>query len=250
LGLACLLTGRDTLFAVLIALSAAFKLTPALFLLTTFLVDRPHRWRPVAIGMGTLALWVGLNYWSDPVEFAGYISGATSLQESAAQGNPSHLRFWWDLLALVAKQTGQFIPTHVPWLLFGATAISIVWFSYRSWVKSTASRIGARELESIFLFCTTYALIQPRFKSYSYILLLPPAYYVLMRGQHVPATGALLALFASSAVMPLPNPVPLGPYFVLLWLFYPLLLAFTVWGLLLRFASDSAAGRRKPSPST
>jgi hypothetical protein len=195
--------------------------------------------------MGALALWVGLNYWINPTEFGRYVSDATSLQESAGQGNPSHLTFWWAFFAVISKQIGQSIPIQVPTFLFGVSAIAILWFSYRSWVKMRSSRPGTRDLESIFLLCAAYALIMPRFKSYSFILVLPAAYHVLMRGRHLKATGALLALFASSAIMPLPNPVPLGPYFVLLWMFYPMLLTFVVWGLLLNSASDPPVARRK-----
>ena len=91
----------------------------------------------------------------------------------------------------------------------------------------------------IMMACLTYALVMPRFKTYSFILLLPPAYYLLRRSTRLPAYGFLLAVLLLTVHPPLPVALPFRPVLSHFWLYYPLVLAFLLWGLMLRRREDA-----------
>jgi hypothetical protein len=80
---------------------------------------------------------------------------------------------------------------------------------------------------TIFLLCVLYAVLMPRMKIYSYILLLAPTYFLLRQG----TAGRWSLMLFLVLVLPVRSPlIPtgLGGHFLD---YYSLYLAFLVWGL-------------------
>ncbi|MEW5702182.1 MAG: glycosyltransferase family 87 protein [Candidatus Zixiibacteriota bacterium] len=240
-GIVLLLRGRLLAFSALVILAASFKLTPAVFLLLLVFSPSPRRWRflvgSVAASVGLLAL----SYFADPSLFMRFVDAAWRIDERGTDGNPS-------LLALIRDLGEQVFPASaMPWaqpglfLLYGAAVIAILWVSIRSWRRLRTVSAGDADLATLHLFCVTYALVMPRFKTYSFIMLLPAAFYALKRNAHLAAFPFLLALFALLLHPPLPTRPPTQLLVEVLWLYHPLLLAFLLWGLLLHSVSRSHA---------
>jgi hypothetical protein len=97
----------------------------------------------------------------------------------------------------------------------------------------------------VFLSCAAYALLMPRFKDYSYVLLLVPAYFALKK-----TVGGLgRVFFFALMILSVPEYVNLPglkEVFEQLWRFMPLWAAAAVWVLYLRVAFSS--GDKQPPP--
>ena len=86
----------------------------------------------------------------------------------------------------------------------------------------------------LFLFCVAYALITPRIKDYSYMLLIVPSFFAIKRAVDVKAYPLFLIMFMLSAKY-----LELPVYRVIMgdvvWEYYPLFIAYATWLLLVCF---------------
>jgi hypothetical protein len=76
-----------------------------------------------------------------------------------------------------------------------------------------------------------YALIHPRFKDYAYMLLIVPSFYIMKNIRFTKAFPFIFifAILASPHLM-LPGIDVLSS---VLWQYFPLMIAYTIWGLYL-----------------
>lgn len=188
------LNRRVDLFCVLVGLSALFKGVSLLLLLLP-LLDRERRsaLRPVivtAAGFVTVQL---LSFAWQPVLYREFLSGVVSLDERGIV-NPSSMALSRDCVEILFRRTG--------WSIHGlAAALYGVWVSLlavaaRIMVKRFGWCLGRKEALFVFLFF--YALILPRFKDYSYMLVIIPTWYAV---QFVfPSPWARLAAVAALCV--------------------------------------------------
>jgi hypothetical protein len=88
-----------------------------------------------------------------------------------------------------------------------------------------------REKMILFLICLVYALIHPRFKDYAYMLLIVPSYFIMKTTRLKNAFPFIFVLSILAA------PHLLLPGFdilsALVWRFFPLAIAYIIWGLYL-----------------
>jgi hypothetical protein len=98
-------------------------------------------------------------------------------------------------------------------------------------MKLKISNIKDKEKIILFLFCVVYALIVPRFKDYSYILLIVPTYYLIQNINLPNPSIFILAL----VILPCVNDsLPASQiFFILIRIYYPLVVAYAVWILYL-----------------
>ncbi|MBW2171701.1 MAG: hypothetical protein JRF69_06935 [Deltaproteobacteria bacterium] len=82
----------------------------------------------------------------------------------------------------------------------------------------------------VFFACLTYALISPRFKDYSYILLILPTYYLFKRIGHKRFYPYILILFC----FVIPGLTKEVNLFSLIG-YYPLAMAYGVWTIYLYY---------------
>jgi hypothetical protein len=88
-----------------------------------------------------------------------------------------------------------------------------------------------RQMLEVFLVCLVYALIHPRFKDYAYILLIVPAYYIIMSNRFTKANP--FVFFLAALVYP-PFIIPgTEIIFMFFWKYYPLIVAYVIWGMYL-----------------
>jgi len=239
LGIVFLLRGRPLAFCVTVVFASAFKLTPIVFLFLLPLVGARHAWRYFVGAIAVAAAATGLAYFLDPGAWGQFFATLSVADEAGQLGNPSTLSLCRDLIGSIADKWGTTIPGVVPVALYAIVIAGILWVSAQHLRILKRPNAGDPNLIVIFLFCLAVALAMPRFKTYSFMLLLPPAYYTIRNNARLPAFGFLVALLALSAS----TPFPVSPYLRMFWTYYPLFLAVLVWGLLLHHIRTRPSSR-------
>jgi hypothetical protein len=169
------LNRRVDLFCLLVGLSALFKGVSLLLLLLP-LLDRERRsaLRPVIVTASGFVTVQLLSIAWQPVLYREFLSGVLSLDERGIV-NPSSMALARDCVEILFRRTG--------WSIHGLAAVLYgVWVSLlavatRILVKRSGWCLGRKEALFVFLFL--YALILPRFKDYSYMLVIIPTWYAV-----------------------------------------------------------------------
>jgi Glycosyltransferase family 87 len=195
IGFSQLLRGRILMFALCVIVAAQVKITPILFAGLLIVACEPRRWGAfVATVIGFLAVF-SLNFLLEPDLFRDFLAALGKLDERGVDC-PSFLALVRDVsdLALGKESTQRSLLDEVVFLgIAGAVGVSslIAWLTYRK----RALRIDQRLL--ICFACVVFVLISPRFKIYSYIVVLVPTLYLFRNAiwsRYVPLAIAVVAV--------------------------------------------------------
>ncbi len=229
LGFAALLRGKKILFCIAVIAVSAFKLTPIFFLLLLLVGKGEKGNTDLKYFMGAGFLFVsflGLSYLCTPELFLSFLHASTSRMDEGGVTSPSSLAFFRDVLKLLAVPSSFATPTF---LLFSC----LILLGSIGMVRKLSSL-----KDSILISTITYALIMPRFKDYSYVLVLPAAYSALESTRNLSAYPFVFLLFCLFSTQ-----VPILPWFnyvfVLFWEYYPWFLLFGAWLLWVRKSTQS-----------
>ena len=228
LGFAALLNGRYALFCLCLVLVAQFKLTPIVFSLLLLMAPARPQWKWFAACCAGFVAVFSLNFALQPALLKDFFSVAPQLDErgTLAASTLALVRDGFDLLG-----GGQFSArTYADEGTFLIIALAVAVLSLVAVVRyrRTAPEPDAKVM--IYFACAAYALLVPRMKDYSYILLLIPTLHLLRtlpRRTLVPAAVAALA-----AIVLFPHGTSLFPFKEASGLFYdylPLAAGFCVW---------------------
>lgn len=252
LGFYFLLSRRPIPFCACVLAAALFKITPILFLFLVWIIDFEKK-RKYAYFFGTATVFSFIllaSYVIHPLPFKSFISNSMEIDERGII-NPSTLAILKDAFDLLAIKTGATVPHFVPSVVFLFVISGILFLSWRSYTGMKFLNGAYREKSAIFFACLVYALILPRFKDYSYILLLVPTYFIIKR----PVYAKVYVLFFSFTALSVTRvTLPGFPIiFNFLWRYYPLIIAYSAWGLYLRschFTRKAALGCDSSHSST
>jgi len=179
-------------FCGLILAAASFKLTPLIFIGLLWCTDHPRRHFYVLGSVVLFAFSQLLTFLVSPALFSHFVD---NLNQHAGKGfvNPSTLTFITAGLESLERTFDFQAPSYASFLLYSLAVVFVLFVAF----GSIRRHIPLKDIETkklVLFFCiVTYALILPRFKDYSYVLLLVPAFVVLMRSLVRPAL--LLTLF-------------------------------------------------------
>jgi hypothetical protein len=220
---------RVALFSGIVVVVACFKLTPILFLLLPLLLIDRKQWKEPAIAFsGWLALQIG-SYVFQPQLYTNFLTLASKLDERMPH-NPSTLALIRDAGRWLSEKGIQ-LPEWLLVAFFAVVVLLVIWLTWRR-LKDSRDTWQYR----LYLVCLAYAVIVPRFKNYSYILLLIPAYVILIQSlQQRIHLGVILLLLSAS--FPLPFGLS-GPASSLIWGYYPMILTMLLWWLSIRLDAD------------
>ena len=239
LAFVALLARRRWTFALLVVLAAQCKLTPVFFLGLLLVIDERPQWKPFLGGSALMAALVGANVLLFPAQTREFRSGVSALAERG-WGDPSTLGVMQDL---VDQLRGLRLP------LPEATAYALYLFAVAFILAQTvrwwrAQRVAgtARPVEIVLVTLVTYALVMPRMKDYSYVALLPVAWYALAGRQAVTASLAVLAVLVPRPLPQLKLWLPLVPQ---PYVYAPLLAALVLWTMLTADRDSGAVVRRE-----
>lgn len=171
--------GQDAAFGTFVLLAASVKLTPIVFL--GLWLTSPSRRRLVYLGIfgGLFGLFLLASRLAAPEMFAGFLHNARAINEKG-HFNPALQPLLYTLTDGVVSRLHLSIPAGGFTAVYLAVAGALVLFSGLVCLRIRSADPEQRRILILFLACLTYAVVAPRMKPYSYMLLLPPAFYTLM----------------------------------------------------------------------
>jgi len=230
-----LLAGRVGCFCALVVAAACFKVQPIVFLGLLWLAPGSVRRRIGWLAGSLLAF--GLAHAAAYAAAPGLVHGFAAQLRDLREFGPANPSTWALVQDAVARVRAELV-LHVPrWAEVGtyaAVAALVLWASAKA--IGRFARGGDRRA-AIYVACFAYALVVPRFKDYSYILLIPPAFWAIKRHAAASAYPLLaLAIVFSPTTAELPGFQGLMQGVV--WPYYPLVLAYVLWAMALPRAGD------------
>ena len=230
LGFSFYVKGRYKLFCLFILLAASFKMTPIFFLILMLLPDDKNKYK-YFFGAGAVFLsYLLIQYIIVPDLFTGFIKNALIVVGESGDVVPSTNKLIAAILELIAPLTGLTVTEPLGSGIFIIVAAAVVFFSYKACLRIKHTGADKRAMLEVFVVCLVYALIHPRFKDYGYILLLVPSYYIIIHMRHTKLAPLLFIMFIMSNRMMLPIAASI---YDIVWNFYPLMVAYCVWGIFL-----------------
>jgi hypothetical protein len=232
LGFVFLVRGRAIWFCTCIVAVSLIKFLPIVFLGMLFLLPVRHKWR---YGIGSIAAF-GLvqliDFMVHPSLYRQFISGVLGWDERGSENNPALLSMLKELRDFVVGQGFPDVLGSVAlFALYGAIAFAVGIITWRLLKRSISDSPDSAEQTShtvttILLYTLGYAVVAPRFKNYSFILVLPVAYWVIRRYVSQAAIWIAIVLIVLTAHPSLPLKKELLEVF---WWYYPMLTLVILW---------------------
>lgn len=243
-GLTAFICGRDALFAALIAVSAQPKLLPLAFLALAFASPRP-KWKIFFGGVALSLALFALNELVHPGLLRGFFEQLTDPKQAwryeRGPNNCAAVGFFQHVLETICG--------HRPWAATGAMRMYIPWvisivgatgFSIYRIIKGDGDAVDKRR-RILFVFIAAYALLVPRLKDYSFLLLIPPTLAALESDAPLALRVAIVLFAVMNSTKTFALKMGLGPW-SLLFGYYKLYAVFLVWiALLLNTPKKSVA---------
>jgi hypothetical protein len=238
LAFSCYLRRKLMPFCVLILIGATFKVVTALFLGLLLLSGDEGRYRYLFGSLVALLAVFLASYVADPRLFKCFVDNALAkMQDEGGLHQPSTLAFLKDVSSALSNATGLEMGRFLPTYLFMGVAAAVAAISWRAYSVLRSHKQGEWEKTALLAACVVYALVLPRFKDYYYVLLIVPTYYIIARARRVKAHVALFILVLLPSVLSRENPLPgfggFDPMLDVFWEYYPLIIAYCIWGLYL-----------------
>jgi hypothetical protein len=168
---------KFALFAVLILAASILKITP-LLLLGLLLLENRRGYIYLGLAVGSFLSIQFVSYLLSPALFSNFLVASSGLSDHGVV-NPSTFEFVRALLSVLRiPNTGaSYVSLAGPIYLAIAGGIMLVAVKALRFLSGFAA--VERRLWSIYFACLTYGLILPRFKTYSFIIVLVPTYSIL-----------------------------------------------------------------------
>ena len=218
---------RYFLFSIFVVVAAIFKLSPLFFGLLLLLLDKRRRYRALLVYGFTVLVIATLAWLTDPQLLRQFFPHA--LQEMSPEAgivNPGILLLIKSFVTLLRTKYFIAYPGPLQGAIYFVSLFMIVALSWKPFQKLDVSHDEDAKL-AINLMCLVFVLVSPRFKDYSYVMLLLPAYFLIERVVVVRQYSLLFTLCVLSAMhVTLPG---LDLVAHALWAYYPLALAFGLW---------------------
>jgi len=169
---------RYTLFCTFIIVAALPKIVPLVLLcLLLFSSDQRkfyHFFGSIIIFLSVHLLY-GVLYPDTTLAFIKSVFGL----RTEFTANPATLPFILDTFDKIGRLTGLSSSSSYSFSIFALIILGIGFIYWRSMLKLQKNDFVEKDKISIYITCLFYGLIMPRFKDYSYILLIIPTYCLI-----------------------------------------------------------------------
>ncbi len=222
---------RLMLFCVFCLMAASFKMTPTFFLILLLLADNKKKYQYFVYSGLAFFAYLLVQYLIVPDMFTSAIKNAFAVVSERGNIVPSTFTLISDVFKWLSKNAGLATPPAIQFAILAVFAAAVIMLTYRAHARLKSTKVENRPMLEVFLVCLVYALIHPRFKDYAYILLIVPAYYIIMNNRFTKANP--FVIFFAVLVYP-PFIVPgTEIIFMFFWKYYPLMIAYAIWGMYL-----------------
>jgi hypothetical protein len=228
-GFRALMGGRYVRFCILLVVVAQLKLTPLFFaVLLLFVPERPQWFWFAGCLAGFVALF-SLNHVLQPVLLKEFFHAVSGLDEGIADGNAATLTLIRDVVDR-ALGYGTSAATRLDEGIFCAVALAIGVPSLAVVLRHRSAAVGRDPKLLIYFACVLFAVLSPRMKNYSYILLLMPTLHLLRVVWGRAVAPVVLSVLVVAVLYPQADSLlPIRVAFELLYFYMPLVAAFVVW---------------------
>jgi hypothetical protein len=227
------LKNRLPLCCGLVLLAASFKIMPIFFLVLILFKKNRHK---VWLFLSSAALFLGyflIQYALWPQMFRAFLEAGRGTLVERRIISPTTFGFITEIFDLLARRRAFVINQEWQEAIFGLIILFVLFFSYRAYLVLKKYEPEDKEKIVVFLLCLIYALITLRMKDYAYVLLLVPSYYIIKKPHFFRAFPFLFALSILTAAKNVTLP-DMGSIYLVMWEYYPLLLAYLIWILYLQ----------------
>jgi hypothetical protein len=236
---------RLTLFCTFCLLAASFKMTPSFFLVLLLLADDKKKYQYFVCAGFAFFAYLFVQYIIVPDMFISAIKNAFAVVSERGTIVPSTFTLISDVFDWLSKNAGLTTPQPIEYAILAVFAAAVILLTYKAHARLKSRKVENRPMLEVFLVCLVYALIHPRFKDYAYILLIVPAYYIIMHNRFTKANP--FVFFLAILVYP-PFIVPgTDIIFMFFWKYYPLVVVYIIWGMYL-YEIFSIAKAPSPAP--
>ncbi|MCX7974499.1 MAG: glycosyltransferase 87 family protein [Candidatus Aminicenantes bacterium] len=221
------------LFSVFILIAATFKGTPLFFLLLLLTTDCRKKYLFFINSIGLFLGYLLLQYALWPEMFRAYLEAAQKTLVERRIICPTTIGLIYEIFDLLARRRAIVVNQEWQIALFIVIATIVLILSFKAYI--ILIRFGHENKEKLLLFglCFVYALITLRMKDYAYVLLLVPSYFIIKNTSYQKIFPFLFVISILTAAKNVTLP-DLGSVYLVIWEYYPLLLAYLMWGLYLR----------------
>jgi hypothetical protein len=235
------LKNKRLLFCLFIVIAAAFKMLLIVLILLLYFSKKAHKYLYMIGSFIAFSAMLLLGYLINPLYFASFMQNISGLNEKRGILIPSTFSLIKNVSRFLGETYNLVIPDYAQLVLYFGIIAIIVFVSWRAYKALRASATQDIERMEIFLACFVYILILPHVRDYSYILLIVPTYFLFRQVRYLAAYPFLMMIaILSDRHVTLPG-FPI--LFSILWEYYPLMIAYLVWGLyvyhFLRYTGNS-----------
>ncbi len=244
-------------FVVCVVLAASFKITPVFFLVLLLFIEGRKKWYWAGAGAALFLLTLGLSWLLHADIVHGFfdnidkMKGIVNVDQQAEIKDDWLVPATWPLLKAlsgsVSGKVGVNLPSFVPLAVFAGICCAVLGVTTHAFLNKAPDDPRERRVFLIMFACIVYLLVTPRLMTYSYVLALAPAYYIVIRAGKIEGIAVLLALAAISTTSARPPGLKLllehnaaG---------YPLFLTYAIWLLALWYLyTDKWTPSHLPAP--
>jgi len=223
---------RLILFCAFCLLAAGFKMTPAFFLVLLLLADDKKKYQYFVCSGFAFFTYLFVQYIIVPNMFTSAIRNAFAVVSERGTIVPSTFTFISDVFNWLSKNAGLATPQAIQFAICAAFVTAVIVLTYKARIRLKSAKVENSRMLEVFLVCLVYALIHPRFKDYAYILLIVPAYFIIMNNRYTKTNPFVFFL----AILVYPPFIVPGTeiFFTFFWKYYPLVVAYVIWGMYLQ----------------
>jgi hypothetical protein len=231
IGFIALAKNKIIVFGICIIITASFKIVPIIFLLLLLVQKIRHKYVYLILFYAIFLVIIIVSSFVDPILFREFIKN-TSLMVDNGIVNPCNMALLSEIRLGINNHLNIFLP---PWsTIFAFILLSgvILYYSVKFLLSLLRLSIDDKDIMVLYFAITIYALIAPRFKDYSYIIMILPAFYIIQKIKWQKTFPILLVLLILSGerFIKLPLMDWINGRF---WAYYPLILVYLIWGMFL-----------------
>ena len=194
LGAVALVEDRYWIYVAAIVAAASFRLTPLALLVVCFAARDGRGARYVAGGLAAFAAIFALTYAVAPRLTIEFFQSIPKNYGESGRLNPASLTLVTDAAALLERTSHVAIPAALQVAGYAAIAAAIAGATWL--IAARVAKSGAANRVEIVLYLVAIAqpLVLPRFKNYSYMLLIAPTWFIATRSTRLRSALPLLVL--------------------------------------------------------
>lgn len=227
LGFYFLKNKRAAAFCVVTVAVSVFKLAPILFLVLILLTDIPRRKLYFILSGAVFCGIMFLSYMVEPSLFRAFIGNLIGLRERGIV-NPSSYALISECFSVILNRP-VFAGFSAMTGIFYSVFLGVVIYLAVKAISRLRSTKGRDHGDMIILFiCVVYTIILPRFKDYSFIIMIVPAYVMIKK--LFARSGYYGYLILMMLIIPA-GAAPVGMDLIIkaLWRYYPLIISYGVF---------------------